>query len=177
MRPSSILRFAVRAAVLVFAAGPASAALAASQPDARTTAFVHASVVPMDTERLLKDQTVVVSGSRILTIGPAGNTPVPPGARRIDATGLFLMPGLADMHVHVYVPEELTLYAANGVTTVFNLDGRPGHLLWHRRIASGELLGPAIYTAGPMFNRPRSAQEAVQEVDRQSAAGYDAVKI
>lgn len=51
-----------------------------------------------------------------------------PVARVVDASGLFLIPGLADLHVHVYVPEELTLYAALGVTTVFNLDGRPAHL-------------------------------------------------
>jgi imidazolonepropionase-like amidohydrolase len=65
----------------------------------------------------------------------------------------------------------------NGVTTVFNLDGRPAHLAWRERIASGELLGPTLYTVGPMFNRPRTAEEAVAEVDRQSAAGYDGVKI
>ena len=131
----------------------------------------------MDTERLLADQTLIVSEGRIRAIGPAAKTPVPPGARVIDASGLFLMPGLADMHVHVYAPEELTLYAASGVTTVFNLDGRPAHLAWRRRIASGELLGPALYSAGPAFNRPRTAAEAVEEVDREAALGYDAVKI
>jgi Amidohydrolase family len=145
-------------------------------PD-RPTAFVHANVVPMDVEGLSKDQTVVVSNGRIQTIGPAVKTPVPAGATVVDASGLFLMPGLADLHVHVYVPEELTLYAANGVTTVFNLDGRPAHLAWRRRVASGELLGPTIYSVGPMFNRPRTPEEAVKEVDRQSAEGYDGVKI
>ena len=87
------------------------------------------------------------------------------------------MPGLADMHVHLYAPQELTLYVVNGVTTVFDLDGRPVYLDWRGRIARGELLGPTIYSAGPMFNRPRSPEEAVAEVDRQAAAGYDAVKI
>lgn len=175
MRFRAIARLAVSAAVLFLAGGVAVSA--APQAEARVTAFLHASVVPMDAERLLRDQTLVVSGTRILTIGPTASTPVPPGARRIDASGLFLMPGLADMHVHVYVPEELTLYAAHGVTSVFNLDGRPAHLSWRRRTARGELLGPAIYTAGPMFNRPRSPEEAVEEVDRQADAGYDAVKI
>jgi tetratricopeptide (TPR) repeat protein len=180
MRLRALLRIAAPAAILGLAArsaGPAPATVAAPRGDSRTTAFLHASVVPMDSERLLPDQTVVVSGSRILTLGPSPSTPVPPAAHRIDARGLFLMPGLADMHVHVYVPEELTLYAASGVTTVFNLDGRPAHLLWRRRVASGELFGPAIYTAGPTFRRPRSADEAAQEVDRQADAGYDAVKI
>ena len=150
------------------AAGPASNGV---------TAFVHANVAPMDSDRVLRDQTVVVSDGRIRAVGPSASTPVPAGARRIDCAGGWLSPGLADMHVHVYLTQELTLYAVNGVTTVFNLDGRPGHLAWRERIASGELLGPTLYTAGPMFNTPRSAADAVAEVDRQSAAGYDGIKI
>jgi len=81
------------------------------------------------------------------------------------------------MHVHLYTADELPLYVVNGVTSVFNLDGRPAHLSWRRRIAAGELLGPTLYSAGPTFHRRRTPQEAVEEVDRQSAAGYDAVKI
>src|SRR5206468_10639705 len=92
------------------------------------TAFLHANVAPMDSERVLRDQTVVVTGGRIQAVGPSASTAVPPGARRIDCAGGWLVPGLADMHVHVNVPEELTLYAVNGVTTVFNLDGHPAHL-------------------------------------------------
>jgi tetratricopeptide (TPR) repeat protein len=180
MHASPRAHASVVAAVLV-ATACAWAALAGillglPTPD-RPTAFVHASVVPMDSEGVLKDQTVLVSEGRIRAMGPAAKTPLPPGVRVVDASGLFLLPGLVDMHVHVYAPEELTLYAAKGVTAVFNLDGRPAHLAWRRRIASGELLGPALYTAGPVFNRPRSAEEAVAEVDRQAAAGYDAVKI
>jgi imidazolonepropionase-like amidohydrolase len=95
----------------------------------------------------------------------------------VDAKGRYLVPGLADMHVHIYAPQELTLYVVNGVTTVFDLDGRPVYLDWRARIARGELLGPTIYSAGPMFNRRRSPEEAVAEVDRQADAGYDAVKI
>ncbi len=142
-----------------------------------TTAFLHVNVAPMDADRILRDQTVVVSGGRIAAVGPTGKTPVPPGARVIDAAGRYLSPGLADMHVHVYAPQELTLYVVNGVTTVFNLNGRPPYLDWRRRIAAGELLGPAIYSAGPTFDHPRTPAEAVAEVDRQAAAGWDAVKI
>jgi hypothetical protein len=153
-------------------AGPAGSLSRPAQ-----VAFVRANVVPMDADRVLKDQTVVVSGGRIVTLGPTGKTPVPKDATVIDARGGFLSPGLADMHVHVYTPEELTLYAVNGVTTIFNLNGRPLYLEWRRRIASGELLGPAIYTTGPMIDRPRSPEAAVEEVDRIAAAGYDGIKI
>ncbi len=156
-------------------AGNAALARPASSPP--PLAFVHANVVPMDQDRLLRDQTVVVSGGRVTALGPSASTPVPKGTRIVDAKGRYLMPGLADMHVHIYAPQELTLYAAAGVTTVFDLNGRPAYLAWRRRIAAGELLGPTIYSAGPTFDHPRTPEEAVAEVDRQAAAGYDAVKI
>jgi Amidohydrolase family/Tetratricopeptide repeat len=140
-------------------------------------AFVHASVVPMDADRVLRDQTVVLRGPQIVALGPSPAVPVPKGARVVDARGRYLMPGLADMHVHLYMPEELTLYVVHGVTTVFNLNGRPAHLAWRARVADGRMLGPTIYSAGPTFDRPRTPEEAVAEVDRQAAAGYDAVKI
>jgi tetratricopeptide (TPR) repeat protein len=131
----------------------------------------------MDADRVLRDQTVVVSGGRIAAIGPSTGTPVPPGARIVDARGGYLSPGLADMHVHVYSPQELTLYVVNGVTTVFNLSGRPQYLEWRRRIAEGELLGPSVYSTGPMFSRPRTPEAAVEDVDRIAAEGYDGIKI
>ena len=153
------------------------AALASPARPARPIAFVHANVVPMDDDRLLRDQTVVVAGGRIAAMGPSATTLPPKGSQIVDATGRYLMPGLADMHVHVYAPQELTLYVVNGVTTVFDLNGRPVYLDWRDRIARGELLGPTIYSAGPTFDRARTPEEAVAEVDRQAAAGYDAVKI
>jgi hypothetical protein len=167
-------RIAAAFASLIFTV---HAALAASAADTRPVAFLHTNVVPMDGPRVLADQTVVVAQGRITALGPTAGTRVPPGARVVDGKGRYLMPGLADMHVHLYTPQELTLYVVNGVTTVFNLNGRPGHLAWRRRVADGELLGPTIYSAGPTFDRPRSAEQAVAEVDRQAADGYDAVKI
>jgi imidazolonepropionase-like amidohydrolase len=163
---------------LVLVLALAAAARAGSPAPADTpVAFTHANVVPMDSDRVLRDQTVVVWGGRIAAIGPAAQTAVPAGARRVDVAGGYLMPGLADMHVHVYAPEELTLYALNGVTSVFNLNGRPAHLALRRRIASGELFGPTFYSVGPTFDHSRTPEEAVAEVDRISAQGWDGVKI
>ncbi len=71
----------------------------------------------------------------------------------------------------------MPLYIANGVTTVFNLDGRPPHLLWREKIARGEMFAPTIYTVGPKFDRARTSDEAVKMVDEQSKAGYDGIKI
>jgi tetratricopeptide (TPR) repeat protein len=140
-------------------------------------AFVHVHVIPMDRERVLDDQTVVVEGGRIASIGASKTVKPPSGARLIDGSGKYLIPGLTDAHVHLYSTIEFPLYLANGVTTVFNLDGRPAHLLWRKQIADGELLGPRIFTAGPLFGRAHTADEAVRLVNEQADAGYDAVKI
>ncbi|MGZ4819953.1 MAG: amidohydrolase family protein, partial [Terriglobales bacterium] len=86
-------------------------------------------------------------------------------------------PGLVDAHVHLLSPNELPLYLANGVTTVFNLDGHPAHLLWRKEIARGDMAGPTIFTTGPIFERSRTAEEDVRMVDQQADAGYDGVKI
>src|SRR5215471_15941722 len=102
-------------------------------------AFLHANVIPMDQERVLRDQTVVIESGRIARIGAAKTTTVPPGAKKIDASGKYLIPGLVDMHVHLQSQIEFPLYLANGVTTVFNLDGRPAHLYWRDLVTKGEI--------------------------------------
>jgi len=150
---------------------------APAEPAPNSSAFLHVNLIPMDRERVLADQTVVVKDGRIAQIGPSNAVEVPRGARPIEAKGKYLIPGLTDAHVHLYSSTEFPLYLANGVTTVFNLDGRPAHLLWRKQVASGELLGPTIFTAGPLFGRAHTAAEAVRLVDEQADRGYDAVKI
>jgi imidazolonepropionase-like amidohydrolase len=163
------LRRCLRLTILFFAA------LAfAQQPP---VAILHVHVIPMDRERVLDDQTVVVADGKIARIGPASSVRVPAGAKQIDGKGKYLIPGLTDAHVHLYSTTEFPLYLTNGVTTVFNLDGRPAHLLWRKQVASGELLGPTIFSTGPIFGRPHKPEEAVRLVDEQADAGYDAVKV
>jgi hypothetical protein len=64
------------------------------------TAFVDVNVVPMDIERVLASQTVVVEGGWITALGPSSLVRIPPGAVRVDGRGKYLMPGFADMHWH-----------------------------------------------------------------------------
>jgi hypothetical protein len=73
----------------------------------------------------------------------------------------------------------LPLFIANGVTTVFNLEGRPGHLALKRRISSGAQEGPTVFTAGPFVGEPtvRTPADARAVVARQAARGYDFVKV
>ena len=76
-------------------------------PTARAaTAFVNVNVIPMDTERVVAGQTVVVDGGLITAIGAVDDVRVPPGATIVDGTDRFLMPGLGEMHAHVPAPGE-----------------------------------------------------------------------
>src|SRR5688572_1746035 len=92
----------VRAAVTSFVLCMPLAAMAAggSERAPAVTAFVNVTVIPMDAERALAGQTVIVQGDRIAAIGPVGQMTVPTGAAKIDGTGKFLIPGLAEMHGH-----------------------------------------------------------------------------
>jgi imidazolonepropionase-like amidohydrolase len=151
-----------------------------------TLAIEHVSVLPMDRDTLLADHTVLVARDRIVWVGPSRGTRVPRGARRVDGNGAYLLPGLADMHVHLRSVEELPLYVAAGVTTVRNMNGRPEHLAWRDRVAGGALAGPRIFTSGPAVSRrlfglkgvgPRTVTEADRFVREQSGAGYDMIKV
>ena len=122
--------------------------------DASDIAFVHAQVVPMNHERVLSDQTVIVRDDRIVDIGPAAELEVSAGATRIDATGLFLTPAFADMHVHLrnnWPLSQLDMYLAYGVTTIRDLGGQDFVLQWRDEIKFGKRSGPTIYVAAPII--------------------------
>jgi imidazolonepropionase-like amidohydrolase len=152
---------------------------------ADTTAFVNVNVLPMSTDDIVRAQTVIVEDKTIVTVGEVAVTPVPEDAMIIDGTDRYLMPGLAEMHGHVpggnsaNLERVLTLYVANGVTTVRGMLGQPSHLDLRRRIESGEMLGPRLITSGPSFNgRSVSSPEGgAAMVREQHAAGYDFLKI
>ncbi len=149
-------------------------------------AFRDVTVVPMDQERLLPRQTVIVRNGRIAAIGPAGRVKVPRGATLIEGRGRYLMPGLAEMHAHVppgterqWIEDVLFLYSANGITFARGMLGAPHHLAIREQAARGEIISPRIYTSGPSLNgntvtSPEAGRRMVAE---QKQAGYDFLKI
>lgn len=163
----------------------ASSLLAAGNCFADTTVIVNVNVIPMSSEVVLEQQTVVVVGDRISTIGHVDKIPVPKGATIVDGTDRFLLPGLAEMHAHVTStdPEQVdrmsTLFIANGVTTIRGMLGRPSHLVLRDGFASGEVFGPRLITSGPSLNGQSvaGAADAERQVREQKAAGYDFVKV
>lgn len=160
---------------------------AASRPATTSTAFVNVSVIPMDRNRVIPGQTVVVEGGRIVSIDPAATAKIPGGAMRIDGAGKYLIPGLAEMHAHVppgnatdtEISRMLELWALNGVSTVRSMLGTPKHLGFRDRAARGEILSPRIWTSGPSFSGATApdADSAGRMVRAEKALGYDFLKI
>ena len=143
-------------------------ATASSQPPAdspRVRAFTHAVILDGRGGVPLENGTLVVRGDRIDAAGLAESVSIPPGAEVIDLRGKTLMPGLADMHVHLMggwdgeAVEMLgyrrylnaLLYA--GVTTVLDTGNvMPFVVQMRDEIAAGRLAGPRIYCTGPLVD-------------------------
>lgn len=155
-----------------------------------TTAFIDVSVLPMDTERVLAHQTVLVTGDRIVQVGPTATVKIPADAHRIDGAGKFLIPGLGEMHGHnpplgssqAYIEQVYFLFVANGVTTVRGMLGWPGQLELRDQVKAGTITGPSLYLAGPSFtgngaNAVLSPVAAEQRVRQQKAEGWDLLKV
>lgn len=174
----------VRAIALAILALPLSVATAQ-----RTTAFVDVTVVPLDRERTLEHQTVLVQGERITALGPTATTRVPAGAARIDGRGRYLMPGLAEMHAHVVGGNNpnheqinrdiLFLYVANGITSIRAMLGAPNQLPLREQLRRGEVLGPTMYVSAPSLNgnSAPTPDSGIKLVRAHKAAGYDFLKI
>jgi imidazolonepropionase-like amidohydrolase len=181
-RPASALVVVVVAAMLL-GTSPSSQPFA----QAAATAFIGVSVLPMDKETVLANQTVVVTDGKIASIAPADKAQLPTGTVQVDGKGKYLMPGLGELHAHIPggtasdadVERTLFLYVANGVTTIRGMLGDPRHLVYRGRVAKGEVLGPRIYTSGPSFNgdRAKTPDAAIAMATEQQQAGYDLLKI
>ena len=175
----------------LFLAIMAIAHTAAAQGSAGTAqdvvAITDVHVLPMDSDRVLASHTVVIAGERIRDLGPAGSVSIPADARVIPGEGRYLVPGLAEMHGHIppldsdpqYVEDVLFLFVANGVTTVRGMLGSPGQLELAARIASGEVVGPTLYLAGPSFSGGSidSPEQAEARVRAQATEGWHLVKV
>lgn len=182
-----LLMLLVKGATLAGEAWPDNAAIVLSQSSTSLYAFTDVNVVPLDTERILWHQTVIIANQHIVAIRPVDQIAVPAAATRIVGTGKFLLPGLADMHIHLRKEYYLLLLLANGVTLTRNMDGRPIHLTWRAQIAAGARLGPLIYTTGPILDelpcnlpdpRPLSTLAGARQlVAAQTALGYDYLKV
>lgn len=162
------------------------AAELAHRPPAAGLAITHARLYDSERRTIVPDATVVVVGDRITAVGGAA-TPVPAGARVIDAHGRTLLPGLWDMHVHLSGGAGTLLLAA-GVTAVRDLGNDMADLAARvARFDAGTELGPRVLRAGLIdgpgkFAAPTgvlaaTAEQATAAVTRFADAGYAQIKI
>ena len=145
------------------------------------------TVIPMDTDRRLAHQTVVIRDGRIAAITPRETAQVPKDAVRVPGSGKFLMPGLAEGHGHIRGENDFPLYLLYGVTFVRDLMGTPLLLRLRDAVARGELLGPTFDTVSPVADGPPTMRpwaipiadrgDAEHMVDWVMRSGYSGVKI
>ncbi|HEX6910952.1 MAG TPA: amidohydrolase family protein [Longimicrobium sp.] len=132
-------------------------------------AITHARVwTGADGERVLEDATVEVRGGRIVRVhrgAPEAGLPV------LDAGGKTLIPGLVDNHAHYWFPFQGERLVARGVTSVRD-PGAPISTSMNFKDANrlGVVLGPTIYTAGPLIDAPQGYHPMVDVAIEDPAA-------
>jgi len=200
-----ILSRAGRSAALLLAACACTAAPSPSAAPA-SLAITHVTVVDVTGGASRPDQTVLVSGARIVSVGPSAGARVPRGARVVDGTGRYVVPGLWDMHSHatMFGRTALGLYLAHGVTGIRDMGAERFAVAkaWRDSIAAGEMAGPRMRVASPVVENPRwlaavrrmndaagtpwtlyerfgpaSPAEAVRWVDSVKVLGADHIKV
>ena len=147
-----------------------------SQDDTRL-AITNAVVVDGEGGAPLENGTVIINGDRIQAVGPARQIEIPPDARVIDATGKTVLPGLADMHVHLVggwdghrvdmlgYQRYLNSLLYNGVTTILDVGNvQPFILQIRQEVSAGRIPGPRIYCAGALVDGSDPAWPPISHV-------------
>ena len=153
-------------------------------------AIVHVNVIPMDTNQVLSDYTVLIKDGMIDAMGPSEGISVE-GAEIVDGTGRYLMPGLCDMYCGYSDPDDSIMYLANGVTLIRTSGGTPSQLALERMVERSEFPGPRMITTTPTIDGVgptgrtdlppgvpmTSPDEAQGLVQRYSKRGYHQIRV
>ncbi len=168
--------------------------LAGPRLSAQTLTIANATVVDVSTGALHRGATVVVDGNRIVSVGPSPSAKA--RGRVIDAKGMYVIPGLWDMHTHAYFGWSsdfgdnyvLPLFIANGITGIRDMGSDLDAVLRARtEVAAHKLIGPRMVVSGPMLDGPKVTFQASiaiatpddgrKAVDRLASRGVDFIKI
>lgn len=151
-------------------------------------AIERVAVVDVARGEIVSPRTVLIVDGRITAIGEPDTIEIPPAAVRVDARDRYLMPGLVDMHVHLFnnasrrAPNEwaFPLFVANGVTGVREMGAEPASMAivdhWRTKVAGGELVAPRVLAAGAAM-RAEPVEATRGQVREAKAAGVDFIKI
>ncbi len=191
----------VKLAMLTYAVFVFFGGLAQSQGiQEKRIAIKNVNVIPMTLpNNVIKNATVVIVGDHIESI----NETIPTDAKIIDGKGKWLIPGLIDMHVHIPtdsgpfgpklptqgatlffdLQDYMTLYNANGVTTIFDLNSKAENFAQRNEIGKQKVIGPRMALAalleggegqGRRVNTPEDGRQAVRSA---KAEGYEFIKV
>ncbi|UNZ00321.1 amidohydrolase family protein [Zhouia spongiae] len=168
-----------------------------NDPENDTYVIKKVNIIPMTKDnKVIENATIVIKDKIIQSI----NGPIPANAKTINGKGKWLIPGLIDMHVHNLVdgpyisyPTKgpamhfdtqnfMTLYVANGVTTVFELSARAEHIGQRNEIIRGNVIGPRIALAalidgGNANMTATTPSDGRQTVRLAKGEGYEFVKV
>jgi imidazolonepropionase-like amidohydrolase len=181
--------------VAFFCAAGVPAYAQQSSPD-DLLVITNINVVDVRAGKILPDQTVILDKNKIASVGPSKSAKYSRRAATVNGKGLFLMPGLWDMHVHLdfgdWFPGSrelvLPMLIANGVTGVRDMGSELDVVQnWRNEIEAGRLLGPRIYTSGPMLDGPKprfpssvavtTPEDGRRAVDDLQRRGADFIKL
>jgi hypothetical protein len=159
-----------------------------------TVAITGARIVTMDGDRVIASGDIVVHDGRITAIGESGRVSIPAGARRIEATGKTIIPGLVDTHKHTTREArdilsqqswEMASNLAFGVTTALEPSGTPEAIFTMAEdVEAGTQVGPRMYSTGPSLSSRTAARQAMiesfddarHEVNRLKSYGARSIK-
>jgi imidazolonepropionase-like amidohydrolase len=166
-----------------------------SAPAQQTLSITHVTVIDTVTGKTQPDSTVMIQGNRITGIAPSSSI-TPKAGQMVDGRGDYLIPGLWDMHTHVYFDSTaadgtdlvLPLFLANGITGIRDMGSKLDQVLEARdQINAHALLGPRMVVSGPMLDGPKSTYKAVipiatpedgrKAVDMLKERGADFIKV
>ena len=160
------------------------------QLHAGITVIRNVNVIDVTNGRVLPGRFVQLNGKNIEGVGETdGRTP--PGAIVVDGTHKYLIPGLWDMHVHLWYSQNLfPLYLSWGITGLRDMGSDPVRTkAWQQGVDQGTLPGAHVITCGKPFDGapsddpklpvlvPRSPQEARDMYDRADKEGVDFIKV
>lgn len=148
--------------------------------------IANVTVIDVVNARRISPRSVLIEDGRITAIGRTLD--IPAGAVRVDGQGKFLLPGLIDMHVHLFnnashrPPNEWAFpqFVANGVTGVREMLSLPEQLpqieRWNTAVQNGNLVAPRVLAAGVRVNGD-SEQAVHEQVPHAKQAGADFIKV
>ena len=146
------------------------------------------------TPGVIENADVLVDGNRVVAVGPSGSIQVPASARRIDVKGKTIMPGIVDVHAHIFGESSgliaqsswpLAVNLAFGVTTAHDPSHDTETVFTNAElIRSGAKLGPRLFSTGTILYGAETPFKAVIEtyddalahLRRQKAVGAFSVK-